>query len=827
MKPLPKRRRVYAILAWLGFVLACGGTVGRANFTEDMSAFLPASPTQEQRLLVSLLKDGMVARLILVGIEGTDALTRAGLSKDMAQRLRDNPDFSLISNGDAASQARDRTFLFGNRYLLSPAVGAEHFSEAGLRAALAESIEALASSAGLLLKSLLPSDPTGEMVRLLGLIDSGSAPSSLHGAWASKDGTRALLLASTRALGSDLDGQQQAVAAIRQAFSAAAETAAMDLANPREPRNKLIPFMLRQAQHERNQVFAVRPEPVEGLIQRLPSSLPRLVLTGPGVFAVAARDTIKSEAIRLSLLGSLSVFMLLLAIYRSLATVVLGLLPVASGALAGIAAVSLGFGVVHGVTLGFGATLIGEAVDYSIYLFIQSQQDSRQWANRFWPTIRLGMLTSVTGFASLLFSGFPGLAQLGLYSIAGLLTAAAVTRFVLPALRPGVFCRRDFAPFGLRLLDCIHWARRWRWLPAALSVAACVVVLWHRDSVWSHDLAALSPAPAADQALDARLRADLGAPDGGYLAIASGQDRDAALAAAETLGAALQALAAQGVIAGFTSPALFLPSAGVQQARLASLPTPDELQRRLRGAVSGLPVRADRFAPFLADVEAARRRGPLRQADWQGTSFALVVDGLLLRQHQRWLALLPLRAPVAGNPIDAVVVRQAISSSGLAGAWFVDIKAEADRLYAGYLREAMVFSLAGLLAIAVLLLAALRSVKRVARVMAPLLIAVLVVVAGLALAGQALTLLHLVGLLLTVAVGSNYALFFDRGRQEAGGKIAPRTLASLLFANIATVAGFGLLAFSKVPVLQAIGVTVAPGAVLALVFSALLADFDP
>ena len=791
MNPLSKRGRVYVILIWLGFILVCCGIMGQTSFNEDMSAFLPASPTQKQQLLVSMLKDGMVARLILVGIEGGDAATRAELSKFMAKRLRDDPFFLQISNGDASSQERDRTFLFGNRYLLSPAVSAEHFSEAGLHTALAASIEALASSSGLLLKSLLPGDPTGEMIRLLGLIDSGSQPTSLHGAWASKDGTRALLLASTRASGSDLDGQQQAILTIRQAFDVAAGVAAKDSANP--------------------------------------DASPRLVLTGSGVFSVAARDTIKSEVIRLSVLGSLTIFTLLLAIYRSLATVVLGLLPVASGILAGIAAVSLGFGVVYGITLGFGATLIGEAVDYSIYLFIQSQQDTRLWASRFWPTIRLGMLTSVFGFASLLFSGFPGLAQLGLYSIVGLLTAAAVTRLVLPALNPGVFSHRDFAPFGVRLLGGIRWARHWRWLPAALLSVACVIVFWHRDGMWSHDLAVLSPVSAADQALDASLRAGLGAPDGGYLAIASGQDREAALAAAEKLGSILQTLTTQGVIAGFTSPALFLPSLDTQQTRLSGLPTSDELQHRLRDAVSGLPVGADRFKPFLADVESARRRGPLRQADLQGTSFALAVDGLLLRQDQRWLALLPLRELVAGSPTDTVAVRQAIAASGLVDVGFMGIKSEADQIYAGYLREVMAFSLTGLAAIVVLLLAALRSVKRVARVMAPLLIAVFVVVAGLALVGQKLTLLHLVGLLLTVAVGSNYALFFDLGRQEVEPPSVEQaiTLASLVFANFATVAGFGLLAFSPVPVLQAIGVTVAPGAVLALAFSALLADFDP
>ena len=53
--------------------------------------------------------------------------------------------------------------------------------------------------------------------------------------------------------------------------------------------------------------------------------------------------------------------------------------------------------------------------------------------------------------------------------------------------------------------------------------------------------------------------------------------------------------------------------------------------------------------------------------------------------------------------------------------------------------------------------------------------------------------------------------------------ISPRTLTSMLFANLTTVAGFGLLAFSNVSVLQALGVTVAPGVILALIYSAIFA----
>ena len=62
----------------------------------------------------------------------------------------------------------------------------------------------------------------------------------------------------------------------------------------------------------------------------------------------------------------------------------------------------------------------------------------------------------------------------------------------------------------------------------------------------------------------------------------------------------------------------------------------------------------------------------------------------------------------------------------------------------------------------VLLAVALRSVTRLARVLLTLALTVAIVIAVLHASGERLHLLHLVGMLLVVAVGSNYALFFDR-----------------------------------------------------------------
>ena len=769
------RPRLSAFLMWLAIVGVLATIVARASFTADMSVFLPRSPTPEQQLLVDQLRDGMVSRMTLIGLSGGSISRRSEVSRRMAATLRADERFAAVNNGEAVHLEADRRWLFENRYALSSAITPERFSVDGLRSALQDSINLLASPAGLLAKPLLARDPTGELMQLLSALDSAEQPRRDGDVWISRNGDTTLLLAMSRASGSDIDAQEAAMNAIRAAF----DEAVSEYGNNRN------------------------------------GNAIRLDMTGPGVFSVQSRTTIKDEVTRIAAIGSSLIIVLLLIIYRSVPVLLLGLLPVITGTLAGIAAVSLGFGVVHGLTLGFGTTLIGEAVDYAIYLFVQRGQP-RGSRNGFWPTIRLGLLTSACGFVALLASGFPGLAQLGLYSLAGLIAAALMTRYLLPAMLPADFSLRDVSPLGRRLAGLVSAATRLRWLVITLALSSLALIAIQRQAIWNSELLALSPVPIADQVLDQRLRSELGAPDVRYLIVVDGHDAEAALQAAEALAPALNRLQDAGLISGWDSATRYLPSQATQRARINSL-----------------PLRAERLQPFLDEVEAAHQRPLLNRASMEGTSLALAVDAMLIETDHGVRALLPLRAPTEGRQaglIDATAVRAELATAPSPAdgspALFLDLKHESDTLYRGYLGEAIQLSLGGVLAILALLLVFLRNPMRVIRVALPLAASILVVVAALTLAGKQLILLHLVGLLLIVAVGSNYALFFDRGE---GGNTAPSpvTLASLLFANLTTVAGFGLLAFSEVPVLQAIGITVGPGAILALVFSAMLSPRRP
>lgn len=765
--------RTVALAVWLLFLAVCAWLVTQARFTADMSAFLPTLPSAMQRLLAEQLRDGVASRLILAGIEGAAPEELAKLSNGVAKRLEGRSEFVYVANGEARIAQADRDFLFAHRYVLSPSIAPERFDRPALAAALERAYEALASPASVLIRRYLPADPTGEFLRVLRALEGQARPATHAGVWISRDQRTALVLAQTAAAGFDVDAQARNLASIEEAFAAA----------------------------------------------RAESGVASAVLhtTGPAVFAVRSRDAMRDDVRRLSALGAGLVALLLFVAFRSPRLVLLAFVPVATGALAGVAAVAAAFDTVHAVTLGFGVTLVGEAVDYAIYFFSQrraAEVAARSLA-RILPTLRLGMLISIASFCAMLFSGFPGLAQLGLFSAAGLLVALASTRYVLPHL-VGQNGASPLADTLVRVVPRWHVSLRLRMSVIMGIFVAAIGVVWSQRPIWDDDLARLNPVSAADQALDQRLRAELGAPDVRLLVVASAASQEEVLERCESIAAQLDALVRQGAIAGFDAPCTYLPSRVTQAARKQALPGETDLRAALRPVVAASPFQPDLFEPFIRDVAAAKAAPPLERASFRGTALALKLHGLLVERQGAWHALIPLRSVT-----DVATFAERSRAMMQAGAELLDIKHESTTLLATYRAHALRLWALGLAVIIALLLWHLRAPARVLTVIAPLAAAVAVTCAVLLAAGAKLTLFHLVALLLVVGVGSNYALFFE---QPALHEAERRGIVfAVVFCAATTAIVFGLLAWSRIPVLQMIGATVALGAAASLALSALVA----
>jgi predicted exporter len=775
----PSRRGWIALALWFAALAAGVLVIVHTRFSADLSAFLPAAPDARQRALVEQLKSGVAARTLLIAIRGGQAAQRAAASRALAERLRADSAFEQVLNGDFTALAAVGRWVFEHRYALSPAVDARRFSADGLREAIDDTLSMLGTPAGALVKPLLERDPTGEAQRIAEGALSGGGPRTHDGVWVSRDGQRALLMTQSHADGADLDAQAHTLAVIRASFAAVA---------------------------------------APGL---------ELQLSGAPKFAVDSRAQIQTETKALVLAGTVLMGSLLLVAFASLRALAAAMLPVATAIVAGVAAVSLVFGNVHGATLGFGTTLIGEAVDYAIYYLIQARggaagatgQGWRRWLQEGWPTVRLGVLTSIRGFLALAFSGFPGLAQLGVFSIAGLTAAAMTTRHVLPVWMPdgthGMGLRRQLGHGAAALVRTLPHARH---LFTALGAAALLLLLVRHDTLWQTELSSLSPVSAQALALDTQLRDELLAGDERTMVAVSGRDTETVLQTVEAICARLDALVRSGPIAGYEAITRWLPSRASQQRRRAALPDAATLKANLARATEGGSLSANRLGPFVQDVQSARDAPVITATSLAGTPVATIAAALLVRGADGInIALLPvLRAPGPAGEGAQAAIEQALHD--IDAAQVFNVADELRRLYRHYIGEAQRQALFGALGVVLLMALWLRSWPRLLAVCKPLLLAVLLTMAGFALFGVPLGILHLVGLLLVVAVGSNYSLFLDWLRHQESSN--EDTLASLLLANMTIVLSFGLIAASAIPALAAIGRVVAPGALLALLLSA-------
>lgn len=757
--------RPRAILAfWLVCIAALGGwTAANLRIETDISQFLPRAVSKDDRVLLFQLREGAAARMLLLALGGGESvLARARASRQLAERLRSNPHFSGIANGDLEVLSRDRLdALYGYRYLIGPkspcldALGAT-----GLREALRMRIDELTAPIPPLDKYRFASDPTACFREyLLGTIPS-QVPERAHGVWFSPDRLQALMLVQTRADASDLAAQRAAVAEVREAFSTLPQADRLELD-----------------------------------------------LAGPAFFAVGSEAAIRSEVLVLTLVASLLVVAILAFSFRSAALIVLGSLPLASGLLAGVVLNMALFGQLHGITLALGVTLLGVALDYPIHVFAHAmpgEDGEGVTGSGLWRTLLISAITTVLGYLALALTSFEGLAQLGVLSAAGLAVAALCARYLLPLLIPD----------GARLPERAWLKRVATSVPRPTAIAKALVllgstgllvcVLLQTATPWSTDLSRLSTVPKDELLRDRLLRGQLGAPDVSRFLYAAGTDTESVLTRIESGLPALRALVEDGQIDGFDTAALWLPSADAQQGRQRRLPSPHALEEALRQAAAGSPFRESAFSPFLEAVERSRALPALELSLVAETVLAPRVSALLQPLDGFWIGLVPLSG-IAG-PEAVAALHEVAETNGL---HYLDLREASSDLLARFMDNTLRKMFWAALVILVVLVVALGGMGRAAAVLLPILVSTSLALAALLLLEDGINLFHLVSLLLVVGLAIDYSLFFNRPIEDV--RIRARTLLSVSVCALSSFAMFGMLALSDVPALHAIGLTVALG----------------
>ena len=769
MQGVSNARRIGLIALWW-LALAALATLAqhRLVVSGDLRDFMPPPTNADQQLLLDEIGEGPASRLLLIAIGGVAPQQLADLSRGLAQQLRSDPQFERVLNGDSNIADLDPALL-PYRYLLSPTLDDHMLDAAYLREELQQRVEDLGSPAGEMMKDLLPRDPTLEALKLAQRWAPRHALMSRDGVWFSPR-SEALLLAQTRAGGFDPPAQAAAIASLQAVFNALPDVGAAQLS-----------------------------------------------ISGPGYIGVQVGAATRSEAERLSAWASAGFMLLLLLAYRSFGVLALVALPLLSGALAGVAAIALVFGHVHGITLAFGFTLLGVAQEYPLRVFShrRADADASTSVREVWPLLRLAIVSACIAYLAFLASGVTGLQQLAVFTIAGLLVAGAATRWWLPPLLPRKF--RDVADAEwLEILRAgIERVRRPRWLPWMLLFIALAWLRLASTPLWQNDLAALTPASPALLAREGELRAALGAPDVRYLLVLQGPTADGVLTLSERISEKVDKWISAGLLDDAELPSRYLPSAATQHARQAKLPDRATLSAALDTALAEADFQPGLFAPFLDDVETARHLPLLTPADFARSPFGARLQAMLVQRNGHWLGLVTLSgvhepAAIAADSGDAVRL--------------LDLKAASEALVAQYRTRILIALGVALALLALSVAVAFRNLRRAWHVLAPMSLATLLAFAVLRAGGVSLSLFHLVALTLAAGLGLHYALFFERRTRDAAE--ARRTLHATLVCVISALLVFGLLATSTLPVLRAIGLTVALGVLFHFCLSIQMARHD-
>lgn len=513
----------------------------------------------------------------------------------------------------------------------------------------------------------------------------------------------------------------------------------------------------------------------------------QLLRSGLIFHAAAGAAQAQREMSSLGLASLLGLCVLFWLVFRRLRTLALLLVPVACGLLLALPLTGLIFGGVNLLTLVFGVSIIGIAVDYALHLQCQRQLVAAQPNRQFWSALLLGLLSTLIAYLVQLITPMPGLRQMACFAALGLLGAWLTVRLWLArwslAAHPATARSAAFiAPVRLR------GGQRWPWILLALLVLVALALIAGRLQ-FNNSLQQLNPSSAQLVEEQHQVQTMLQQPSGSRYLLVSAEDQQALLQRLESLDPALQQLQATGELSAYQHPARHLPSHQRQQQTQRELRERyQQLLPELRAA-SGLPERLQRQA--LAALDEA----PLLQPTQWLESSAGAADAAL------WLGAQPQGEWVAVVALGDTTAAGVAALQQLAQADDVLYHDRVAALSAQLARLA--HSMASWLTAAVVLLALLlcwRFRRAAWRALLPPLGAVLLTLGCLSLTGG-VGLFHLLGLLLVLGIGLDAGIF---SAQEPDSDAAWLAI-SLSCAS--SLLAFGLLAFSATPALHFLGLT--------------------
>ncbi|PIW61560.1 MMPL family transporter [Shewanella sp. CG12_big_fil_rev_8_21_14_0_65_47_15] len=527
--------------------------------------------------------------------------------------------------------------------------------------------------------------------------------------------------------------------------------------------------------------------------------------------AIAATQMAKSEISILGLASLLGVIALVWLAFRSVMPLLLAIVTISSGLLLAVTFTLSVFGELHLLTLVFGTSLIGIAIDYSFHFYCERLSDSERSAKAtvayIFPTVTLAFITSALAYVGIGLAPFPGMQQVAIFCAAGLFGAYLTLILAYPLLAGSRLPSgsRPLALAGTYLANLTKLSNKLT-TPLGMGLFASVIVVWCLIGVTKltvdDDIRHLQQSPASVTEPENLLRQLLsGGTDNQFLLVRAASE-EALLQQLERVSPLLDAAIANQELGNYVSLSRYLPS---QQRQDTAYRLQGELyQTQLDTVLTGLGLdenlKPELQAAYLAakteyitpaaffKLEAGKQLAPLwlapndKATDYDADQGAIVLLGGI-------------------QQIDALKARFAEDES----VQLIDKVADISAVM-GHYRLLTLKLLALALGIALLLFSLNFGIKKAAVVVAVPALAALLTLATLGLTGSPLSLFHALALILVFGIGIDYSLFFASAQNH--GKAV---MMAVFMSACSTLLAFGLLAFSQTQAIHYFGLTLSLG----------------
>lgn len=527
--------------------------------------------------------------------------------------------------------------------------------------------------------------------------------------------------------------------------------------------------------------------------------------SGVNRFAAASRARIEAEIGLLNAVSLVAVLGVSCLFVRRIWKL-LHLVPVILLSIAGAwTASTMVFDRLHVLVFVIGSLLSGVAIDYGFYIYMQpSRRPDEPYGEklrRLLKPLLASCLTTVLGFLLLVFSELPLIRQIGFFVSAGLLCALAAAMLYFAQLERPLLEGRQFGFVGRAAGPGARWMVRGLFGAAvAIALVGPFRLQW-RDDVRELDL------PAKElHANEAELRALFGETASRSVFLTHGATLPEARQRLEEFLAA-QRRQSPGVVAA--SVGLLLPTEADWRALPERMGKLDTFAEAFRRTLEQRGFTADAFAPFFTAWNDLRAQSP-------AGDYAAVADAV----GRALTGPLALLSNVATAPFwFLTVVEQPAGAPPPESPHTIGLNQlqSLNELFTRYRWSALRLSLIGLglVILSVFLIYPPRRGVRIALIPAG---SCFFIFGVLGLAGSTLNLFHLLGAFLGVCLSHNYAIFSSDNAAAGTPPPVPVRLSALC-----TAASFGVLGFSRIPVIHALGLTVA----LIVLTALLVVELEP